>query len=99
LRQIPRLQMLLHSSRTVLVTPVENGCDFSLPQCYPGENVYGLSSSRGNRYVFAKIGSRDAEIYPGLFAGSIVRIDCLESDHLDSECFYDERFRDDEAWT
>ena len=99
LRQIPRLQMLLHSSRTVLVTPVENGCDFFLPRCYPGENFYGSSSYRGNRYVFAKIGSRDAEIYPRLFSGSIVRIDCSDSDHFDSERFYGERLRNDEAST
>jgi hypothetical protein len=96
LRQIPRLQMLLHASRTVLVTPVENGCDFFLPQCYPGENFYGPSSSPGSRYAFAKIGSRDAEIYPRLSAGSIVRIDRLEGDHFDSD---HERFRNDEAST
>jgi hypothetical protein len=96
LHQIPRLQMLLHDSRTVLITPVESGCDFFLPQLYSGESFPPPNSSR-DRYLFAKIGSRDAEIYPRLSAGSIVRIDCFENDHFDSERFYGERFRSDEA--
>jgi hypothetical protein len=89
LHQIPRLQMRLHTERTVLVTPVESGRDFFLPQIYAGHAGYSdsdLPLHGSERYVFAKIGSRDAEIYPKLSAGSIVRIDASGG-----ECSYGER--------
>jgi hypothetical protein len=100
LHQIPRLQMCLHTRLTVLVTPVESGRDFFLPQIYPGnENCPTPYSSRGSRYLFAKIGSQDAELYPRLSAGSIARVDRFYGEHFDSERFYGERFRSDDALT
>ncbi len=80
--QIPRLQMRLHTEHTVLVTPVESGHDFFLPQGYSGHEQFSNSTSHIGRYQFAQIGFRDAEIFPKLSAGNIVRIDT----------FYGERF-------
>ena len=45
--QIPRLQMRLHTEHTVLVTPVESGRDFFLPQVYPGHESFRPRTSRG----------------------------------------------------
>jgi hypothetical protein len=44
------------------------------------------SQSGRSRYQFAKIGSRDAETYPKLSAGSIVRIDRLCAERPSGEC-------------
>jgi hypothetical protein len=85
LHQIPRLQLRLHSERTVLVTPIEFGtalCSASSPPdeavCAPPMNVRQdqyRSSSGCCRYLFAKIGDRDAFGSPGLKPGSVVRVD------------------------
>ncbi|HXP17563.1 MAG TPA: hypothetical protein VN868_10710 [Terriglobales bacterium] len=80
LHQIPRLQVRLHTDRTVLVTPVEfdrAAC------CAAGATDYGLrtpapesTQSPGSpRYLFAKIGSSDARMCPKLVAGSVMRVD------------------------
>jgi hypothetical protein len=90
LRQIPRLQMRLHMETTVLVTPAESSREFFLPQTNARET--NLSASNPSRYLFAKIGSRDAEIDPRLFAGSIVRID-----RSCSNCFCGVHFRSGDA--
>ena len=85
LHQIPRLQLRLHSERTVLVTPIEFGTALCSPSSPPDESVcvppmntrqdrYG-SSSGCCRYLFAKIGHRDAFASPGLKPGSVVRVD------------------------
>jgi hypothetical protein len=76
--QIPRLQMRLHTERTVMVTPVESGRDFFLPPVYTGHETFSGSNAtdyRSSRYQLAKIGSLDAAICPKLSAGTIVRID------------------------
>lgn len=100
--QIPRLQMRLHTERTVLVTPVESGRDFFLPQVYPGHETFSGSNScrgGGSRHQFAKIGSRDAEVYPRLSAGSIVRIDRLCTERPRGECCWiDYSSRSDRLW-
>jgi hypothetical protein len=105
--QIPRLQMRLHTEHTVLVTPVESGRDFFLPQVYPGHETFlGSNSSQSgrSRYQFAKIGSRDAEIYPKLSPGNIVRIDRLYGgrffgDHVNGEgCSIDHSAGADHLW-
>jgi hypothetical protein len=83
LHQIPRLQLRLHSERTVLVTPIEFGnplCSPSSPPdeaaCAPAVNTgRDLSNNRCCRYLFAKIGDRDAFASPGLKPGSVVRVD------------------------
>ena len=88
LQQIPRLQMRLHPQRTTLVTPMEDGFDPFLPRPSLGYAAFGYerggSSALGlepeewsarRRYLFAKIGSRDAVVCPGLLPGSIVRVD------------------------
>ena len=94
LHQIPRLQLRLHTSRTVLVTPVEKQRDFFLPQGSPGnEHFYGSYLSQENRYLLAKIGTRDAEICPRLTAGTIARIDRFH------DRFYGERFQSDDRFT
>jgi hypothetical protein len=92
--QIPRLQMRLHTEQTVLVTPIESGRDFFLPQVYPGHETFSGSNSShcgSSRYQFAKIGSRDAEIYTKLSPGSIVRIDRLCTERPSSECCWSGR--------
>jgi hypothetical protein len=88
LHQIPRLQVQLHTERTVLVTPIEFETSFrsrflrSHPPLrkFPG----GLSMdsqpsddllSATGRYCFVKIGRRDAVISRRLFPGMIVRVD------------------------
>lgn len=84
LHQIPRLQLRLHSERTVLVTPIEFGTALCSPSSPPDETVcaspmktredgYG-SSSGCCRYLCAKIGDRDAFASPGLKPGSVVRV-------------------------
>jgi hypothetical protein len=86
LHQIPRLQLRLHTERTVLVTPIEFGpASFLSPSAPPHEAVCGSpmssqddqhGSSRGRcRYLFAKIGGSDAFVCPGLRPGSVVRVD------------------------
>jgi hypothetical protein len=84
LQQIPRLQMRLHSLRTTLVTPLEDGFEPILPRPSLVLAAGGGSSAPGfgpgewrarRRYLFAKIGSSDAVVCPGLLPGSIVRID------------------------
>ncbi len=100
--QIPRLQMRLHTERTVLVTPVESGGDFFLPQVYHGHETFSGSKSPhwgSSRYQFAKIGSRDAEICPMLSAGNIVRIDRLYGDRSYGEgCSIDHPSTVDRLW-
>jgi hypothetical protein len=83
LRHIPRLQMRLHPERTVLVTPAEDGIESLLRKPALSYDVDWNSpggsrlewGSGDRRYLFAKIGARDALVYPGLLPGSIVRID------------------------
>jgi hypothetical protein len=89
LHQIPRLQVQLHTERTVLVTPIEFETASlrsrfwrSHPPLrkFPGGLSLGsrpsddLLSATG-RYCFAKIGRRDAVISRRLFPGMIVRVD------------------------
>jgi hypothetical protein len=85
LHAIPRLQMRLHTERTVLVTPVEfEPASFVSSLVSSDEAVCGSSmtsrqekvrrSDRG-RYMFAKIGSGDAVLCPKLTPGSVVRVD------------------------
>lgn len=84
LQQIPRLQMRLHTERTVLVTPIEDCFESLLPRdssnqqaawnVIPGPHAGGWSG-RG-RYLFARVGACDAPAtYPQLRPGSIVRVD------------------------
>ena len=83
LRQIPRLQMRLHSERTVLVTPMEDSLDPFQPQpsfVYDRAWSSSLGSRPGEwsgrrRYLFAKVGTSDARGCPNLLSGSIVRVD------------------------
>jgi hypothetical protein len=60
LHQIPRLQMRLHTERTVLVTPIE---------------FDPTNDSPNGRYLLAKIGSRDAIVCSQLIPGRVVRVD------------------------
>jgi hypothetical protein len=83
LQQIPRLQIRLHSQRTVLITPMAECFEPFLPRPLPGYDEGGNSSSwpqpeewsARHRYLFAKIGSGDALVCPRLVAGSVVRVD------------------------
>src|ERR1700730_11961844 len=85
LQQIPRLQMRLHPQRTTLVTPIEDGFEPFLPRpslalgfARGGSSAPGFGRgawSARRRYLFAKIGSSDAAVCPGLLPGSIVRVD------------------------
>jgi hypothetical protein len=83
LQQIPRLQIRLHSERTVLVTPLEDCFEPFLFQPFLGfeRGASSLVYSRPGewntrpRYLFAKIGASDALACPKLPPGSIVRVD------------------------
>ena len=78
LKLILDLQLKIHTERTAIVTP--------------GDAVPGRDSSlfswnsrlekTNGRYFFAKIGSRDAVVYPRLLPGSIVRADRSYSPHV-----------------
>jgi hypothetical protein len=83
LHQIPRLQILLHPRRTILVTPMEDCFEPFLPRpslgCERGESSTpwpgpGEWSSR-RRYLFVKIGSADAAGHSRLVPGNILRVD------------------------
>jgi hypothetical protein len=71
LRLIPHLQVTLHTERTAIVTPG------SYASSSDSEIVSWESGSRkeNKRYLFAKIGSKDAVAYPEILPGSIVRAD------------------------
>lgn len=82
-RQIHRLQMRLHTERTVLVTPDEEWLH-TLPP--PSSDDYddevGRASFRAperwkgsGRHLFARIGTTDALAFPQLMPGSVVRVD------------------------
>ena len=91
LHQIPRLQVQLHTERTVLVTPIEfetpsfqsRHLRSNSPAFHQTADV--LSSglrrkkedlrSANGRYWFAKIGRRDAVVSHKVFPGMIVRVD------------------------
>jgi hypothetical protein len=72
LKLVLALQIELHVERTVLVTP-----DNSIASpTYPRESRSCRAQRTDQRYVFAKIGVRDAVGYPAIRAGSIVRANC-----------------------
>lgn len=90
LHQIPRLQVQLHTERTVLVTPIEfetpsfrsRHLRSHSPALHQSVDVLssGLRStedlrSANGRYWFAKIGRRDAVVSHKVFPGMIVRVD------------------------
>jgi hypothetical protein len=67
------LQLRLHRERTVMITPGNVMPAETSPVCPVSKN--GKVQQTRERYVFAKIGSRDAVLYPRLVPGSIVRAD------------------------
>ncbi len=70
LKLILALQLKIHSERTAIITPGHSpSCDSSLRT---GDSRLQKANSR---YIFAKIGSRDAVVYPRLLPGTIVRAD------------------------
>jgi hypothetical protein len=90
LHQIPRLQVQLHSERTVLVTPIEfetasfrsrflQSHSATIPQAGGGLSMGSRLGenprSAAGRYFYAKIGRRDALVSRKLFPGMIVRVD------------------------
>ena len=71
LRLILALQLKIHTERTAIVTPGPTG-----PACDSSPVFWDTKLKKANgRYFFAKIGSRDAVVYPKLLPGSIVRAD------------------------
>lgn len=80
LRLIPILQVRVHTERTSIVTPSQ------IRPSYDSSIVLRNASLRkeNERYLFAKIGSRDAVVYPTVLPGSIVRADrCHAPEALD----------------
>lgn len=78
LKLILALQLKVHSDRTAIVTPID--AVFG-PDCSSSpRNSRPQHSNR--RYFFAKIGSRDAVVYPKLLPGSVVRADRCYSPHV-----------------
>lgn len=83
LQNIPRMQMRLHSERTVLVTPIEDSIQPLSPQPFRSHFrewggapcPFGEEWSGRRRYLFARIGTRDAALFPQFPAGSMVRVD------------------------
>lgn len=71
LRLIPHLQLTLRTERTAIVTPG------SYASSSDSEIVSWKSGFRkeNKRYLFAKIGSKDAVAYPEILPGSVVRAD------------------------
>jgi hypothetical protein len=78
LKMIFPLQLKIHTERTTIVTP-----RLGVPRSDVSPFFRNSRTPKSNgRYVFAKIGSRDAVAYPRLPPGSIVRVDptcCLPS--------------------
>jgi hypothetical protein len=77
LRLILALQLRIHTERTAIVTPAHT---------FPTANSSLVAwdprfQKTDGRYCFAKIGSRDAVVYPRLIPGSIVRADRSYSPH------------------
>lgn len=82
LRQVPRLQMRLHTERTVLVTPDE---EWFQPSPDPSSYCDGVRDAStlspaerwdgSGRYLFVQIGTADALVSPELMPGSVVRVD------------------------
>jgi hypothetical protein len=86
LRQIPRLQIRLHPLRTILFTPME-GCFDPFPSELSPSDESAARWSRWERnepgrYLFAKIGSRDAVGCSRLRPGNIVRVDRYYAERL-----------------
>jgi hypothetical protein len=83
------LQFKIHTERTILVTPDYGFADF-------GHSAVVRHSHRpesNKRHVFAKIGSRDAVVYPRVLPGSIVR-----ADRYCSSSAVDSLSADDRLW-
>jgi hypothetical protein len=88
LKLILALQLKVHSERTAIVTPshaVTRDGSF-----IPASSMLEKSN---RRYLFAKIGSRDAVVYPKLLPGSVVRADRYYSPHV-----LDSKYADDLLW-
>ncbi len=90
LRQVHRLQMRLHTERTVLVAPYEEWLQ-TLPPASPYyyDDEVGYASFRARerwngsgRYLFARIGTADALVCPQLMPGSVVRVDRCYADPM-----------------
>ena len=102
LQPVLRLQMRLHTERTVLVTPNEEWFQSSLPLPSSHDGVRssfsrarpGRWNDRG-RYLFAKIGTEDALVCPQLMPGSIVRVDRCYAQRMKDA---DRVSRDDHLW-
>jgi hypothetical protein len=77
-RLILTLQLRIPNQRTTVVTP--------FPDRFPRELFCNHMNPSGrrlqDRYFYAKIGSRDAVVYPEVKPGSIVRVDRLFGRHL-----------------
>jgi hypothetical protein len=80
LRLILPLQLTIHTERTAILTP-----HHSVPTCdctFPWNSMHAKPNER---FLFAKIGSRDAVVHPRLLPGSIVRADrCYSPRILDN---------------
>lgn len=89
LKLILALQLKIHTERTAIVTP-----DHAVPACDSSVVPWNSRLQKSNgRYFFAKIGSRDAVVYPSLLPGSIVRADRSYSPRV-----LDDASADDRLW-
>jgi hypothetical protein len=76
LKLILALQLRIHTERTAIVTPAHK-----FPAQDPTLVGWDSRPQTNGRYFFAKIGSRDAVVFPRLIPGSIVRADRSYSPH------------------
>lgn len=81
------LQLELHHERTAMITP----CDLIAAEDCASSNQVTNQPKMASRYVFAKVGTRDAVLYPRVVPGSIVRADRWCHPQDSAECPGDQR--------
>lgn len=86
LKMVLALQLRIHSERTVIVTP-DPCISTRVASLVPCDRSYTPSG----RYLFAKIGRRDAVVYPQLVPGSIIRADQARASQTAADAGWDQR--------
>jgi hypothetical protein len=89
LQLIFALQLRVHNERTAMITPGDVMAAGTSPLSTGDENNDAQNAE--HRYLFAKIGSRDAVLYPRLVPGTIVRVDRSYRPEYHARASLDER--------
>jgi len=80
-------QLRIPTERTAIVRPTQV---YSSPGSGKGLRKSGLEMEN-ERYLFAKIGSRDAVVYPKVLPGSVVRADRRQALNIADKASFDDR--------